>query len=305
MKILICDGLDAEAVVELKRGGHTVDLHKGITKEELLEVVPQYDALVIRSATKVTAEVFERGTQLKLVVRGGVGLDNVDKAAATARGVTVRNTPAATSIGVAEHALALMLACARQIPKAYASLASGKWERKNFSGTELYGKTLGLIGFGRIGQELAKRAKAFGMRVLAYDIQCDDNAVRQCGVERVRELHQLLPQADYVSLHTPITDATRQMINKERLGLMKKGACLINTARGGLLDDTAVAEALRSGQLGSAGLDVYATEPPPAGHPLIGLPTVVAVPHLGASTVEGQARAGLEVAQIVNQFAQR
>lgn len=303
MNILICDGLAAEAVAQLKAAGHAVDLRKGITKDELLTAIPAADCVVVRSATKITADVIERGRNLKLVCRGGVGLDNVDRAAAEARGITVRNTPNATSISVAEHALGLMLALARHIPQACASVKSGVWDRKSFTGTELYGKTLGVVGFGRIGRELANRALALGMKVVACDPVVDPKVIEEMGHKATTEFGHLLGESDYVSLHMPITTETERLINRDTLAQMKKGAYLINTARGGLLDETAVADALRSGQLRGVALDVYRSEPPPADHPLIGLPQVIAVPHIGASTDEGQTRAGLEVAQIICDFA--
>lgn len=302
MKILICDGLIAEAVELMKTAGHDVDLRKSVSAEELLKIVPNYECLVIRSATKVTADVLERASQLKLVVRGGVGLDNVDRKAAEARGVTVRNTPCATSVSVAELALGLMLSLARNIPQACSSVKSGQWERKAFSGTELFEKTLGVVGFGRIGRELANRALALGMKVIACDPVVSAETIESFGHRATTDFSHLLAEADFISLHIPITDETRGLINKETIAKMKKGSFIINTARGALLDSKAVAEALNSGQLGGVALDVYEEEPPPANHPLIGLAKVIPLPHVAASTDEGQRRAGLEVAQIINEY---
>lgn len=303
MKVLVCDGLNTEAVAMLEEAGHDVDLHKALSKEDLLALCPSCDVLVVRSATKVTAEVMERATRLKLVVRGGVGLDNVDAKAAAARGVTVFNTPSATSVSVAELAIGLMLGLARHIPQANASVKSGAWERKAFAGSELFGKTLGLIGFGRIGQEVAKRALAFRMHVIAFDQAIDQEVVDVLEIESAPSLDAILPRADYLSLHLPYDATTHHVINRDRLAQMKTSAYLVNTARGELVDDAALAEALKAGRLAGAATDVYAKEPPGTDHPLVSLPNVITLPHVGASTGEGQKRAGLEVARIICEFA--
>lgn len=301
MKILICDGLEAAAVELLQADGHTVDLRKGIAKEELLAAMATAEVVVVRSATKITREVLAAAPHLKLAVRAGVGLDNIDRDAAQARGVTVRNTPAATTTSVAELAIGLMLSLARHIPQAHATVQRGAWERKNFEGTELAGKTLGLIGFGRIGQAVARLAQVFRMQVLAYDLQMNTAVAEQLGA-MVETLDAVLTRSDYLSLHKPVTAETKGFINAARLAQMKRGVRIINTARGELIDDVALAAAVRDGHVAGVALDVYAPEPPPADHPLIGLPQVITVPHLGASTREGQQRAGLEVAQVVREF---
>lgn len=301
MNVLICDGLDAEAIEQLQANGHTVTVHRGIPKETLLELIPTCEAVVVRSATKITREVIERGTRLKLIVRAGVGIDNVDAATAEARGIAVRNTPAATSISVAEHTMALMLALARHVTRANASVKSGEWNRKAFEGTELYGKTLGVVGLGRIGAEVSKRARAFHMDVIAFDHVINMEVVNALDIEAMA-LEPLLRRADYVTLHLPLVPETRHLMNATRLALMKRGSYLINTARGELIDEAAVAEAVRSGQLAGAAVDVYGSEPPAKEHPLVALPQVITVPHLGGSTGEGQRRAGLEVARIICEF---
>lgn len=301
MKILICDGLDSAAVTQLEQDGHQVTLKKGISPEELAQLIPNAEVVVVRSATKITAAVLENATQLKLVVRAGVGLDNVDAIAAQARGITVANTPNATSISVAEHAFALMLALARHIPQGNLSTKSGGWERKTLEGTELYNKTIGILGFGRIGQEVAKRAKAFHMHVIVCDTVMDSEIINALEVESVT-MDELLKRCDYLSLHLPINDKTRQLINSDRIKTMKKGVRIINTARGGLIDTLALVSAVQSGHVAGAAIDVYDKEPPAKDNPMFALPQIICVPHLGASTVEGQLRAGSEVARIVREF---
>ncbi len=305
MKVLVCDGLDAEAIAQLEEAGHDVDVHKAIPKDELLSLCPVYDVLVVRSATKVTAEVIERASRLKLVVRGGVGLDNVDAKAAAARGVAVFNTPSATSVSVAELALGLMLGLARHIPMANNSVKSGAWDRKSFAGTELFGKTLGVVGFGRIGQEVAKRALALRMHVIAFDQAIDQEVVDVLEIESAPNLESLLPRVDYLTLHLPYDTKTHHLMNRDRLAKLKASAFIINTARGELIDENALADAIKGGRLAGAATDVYPKEPPGAEHPLVKLPNVITLPHLGGSTSEGQKRAGLEVARIICEFANK
>jgi len=247
----------------------------------------------VRSATKVTADVINAGKNLKVVGRAGVGLDNVDKKAADARGIKVVNTPAATSVTVAELALGLMLACARSIPQATQSLRDGKWEKKAFKGTELFGKTLGLIGAGRIGSELGKRALAMGMNVLVVD-----PLIKECPFGKTCDFAELIKNADYISLHVPKTPDTIHLINKEAIAQMKKGVVIINCARGGVVDEEALYEALKSGQVGAAGLDVFESEPI-KDFKLFSLPNVIGTPHIGAQTKEGQERAGIGIAEEV------
>jgi D-3-phosphoglycerate dehydrogenase len=277
----------------LQDAGIEVDERPGLPPADLVQAIPAYDAIIVRSATKVTADVINAGTNLKVVGRAGVGLDNVDKKAADARGIKVVNTPAATSVTVAELALGHMLACARSIPQATQSLRDGKWEKKAFKGTELFGKTLGLIGSGRIGTELGKRAIAMGMNVLVYD-----PFIKESAVGKLCDLPDVLKSADYISLHVPKTDKTFHIINKDSIAQMKKGVVIVNCARGGVVDEEALYEALKSGQVGAAALDVFETEPP-KDLKLFSLPNVIGTPHVGAQTKEGQERAGIGIAEEV------
>ncbi len=293
MKVIITDPIAPEGVEILRSAGCTVDEKPGIAPDELLKVIPEYDAIIVRSATKVTAAVIEAGKNLKVIGRAGVGLDNVDKKAADARGIKVVNTPEATSISVAELALGLMFACARSIPQATASLRAGKWEKKTFHGIELYGKTLGIIGAGRIGSELAKRALALGMKVLVNDlpdvkVQFGDSC----------ELDYLLKESDFISLHIPKTDKTYHLLNREAFAKMKKGVIIINCARGGVVDEAALYEAIQSGIVAMAALDVFEKEPLDD-FKLFSLPQVIGTPHIGAQTKEGQRRAGIQIAEKV------
>jgi D-3-phosphoglycerate dehydrogenase / 2-oxoglutarate reductase len=293
MKVIITDPIAKAGVKMLQDAGIEVDERPGLPPADLVQAIPAYDAIIVRSATKVTADVINAGTNLKVVGRAGVGLDNVDKKAADARGVKVVNTPAATSVTVAELALGHMLACARSIPQATQSLREGKWEKKAFKGTELFGKTLGLIGSGRIGTELGKRAIAMGMNVLIYDPFIKESAVgKLCG------LPDMLKSADYISLHVPKTDKTFHIINKESIAQMKKGVVIVNCARGGTVDEEALYEALKSGQVGAAALDVFESEPI-KDFKLFSLPNVIGTPHVGAQTKEGQERAGIGIAEEV------
>jgi D-3-phosphoglycerate dehydrogenase len=293
MKVIITDGLAKAGVKMLQDAGIEVDERPGLQPAELIQAIPAYDALIVRGATKVTADVINAGKNLKVVGRAGVGLDNVDKKAADARGIKVVNTPAATSVTVAELALGLMFACARSIPQATQSLRDGKWEKKAFKGTELFGKTLGLIGAGRIGTELGKRAQAMGMSVLVHD-----PFIKESAAGKMVELPELLKNADYISLHVPKTEQTIHLINEERIAQMKKGVTIVNCARGGVIDEAALYEALKSGQVGAAALDVFESEPI-KDFKLFSLPNVVGTPHVGAQTKEGQERAGVGIAEIV------
>lgn len=293
MKIIVTDPIDPEGVKILTDAGFTVDERIGIAPEELLKVIPEYDAIIVRSATKVTAEVINAGRNLKVIGRAGVGLDNVDRQAAEAKGIKVVNTPEATSISVAELALGMMFACARSIPQATASLRSGKWEKKAFKGIELFGKTLGIIGAGRIGTELAKRALALGMRVLVNDLPgVQPQYGEPCSLDR------LLAESDFISLHIPKTPETYHLLNRERFAQMKKGVIIINCARGGVIDENALFEAIQSGQVAAAALDVFEEEPI-KDFRLFTLPQVIGTPHIGAQTKEGQKRAGIQIAEKV------
>ncbi len=293
MKVIITDPIAPEGVEILRSAGFTVDEKPGIAPDELLKVIPEYDAIIVRSATKVTAEVIQAGKNLKVIGRAGVGLDNVDKKAADARGIKVVNTPEATSISVAELALGMMFACARSIPQATASLRAGKWEKKAFHGIELYGKTLGIIGGGRIGSELAKRAVALGMKVLVNDLP---EVKVQFG--EACDLDRLLKESDFISLHIPKTDKTYHLLNKEAFAKMKKGVIIVNCARGGVIDEAALYEAIQSGIVAMAALDVFEKEPLDE-FKLFSLPQVIGTPHIGAQTKEGQRRAGVQIAEKV------
>ncbi len=295
-KILVTDGL-AEAGLALLRAAGDVTVDPKISAAELLAVVSEYHALVVRSRTKVTAPVIQAGKNLIVVGRAGVGVDNIDVAAATARDIVVVNTPLAPSLAVAEHTLSLMLALARMIPAADASLKRGVWEKSAFMGDELFGKTLGLIGIGRIGVLVAERAIALGMSVLAYDPYLSDDQIRERRAKPAT-FDEVLARSDYVSLHLPLTPETQGMIGRQQLGTMKQGARLICAARGGVIDEEALREALDSGALAGAALDVFAAEPPPLDS-IAMHPRVVATPHIGAQTVDAQARAGVAVAEEV------
>jgi D-3-phosphoglycerate dehydrogenase len=293
MKVLISDPIAKEGVDLLKKSGLEVVEKAGLPPEELVKVIPEYHAIIVRSATKVTKEIIEAGKNLKVIGRAGVGLDNVDKDAAKAKGIKVVNTPAATSISVAELALGMMLGAARMIPQATASTKAGKWEKKKFHGFELYGKTLGIIGIGRIGMELAKRAQAMGMDIMAYDPY-----VKTCEFAKLVSLDELLKKADYISLHIPKTNETANILNKAAFDKMKKGVAIINCARGGVVDEEALYDAIMAGTVRVAALDVFATEPA-KDHKLFGLEQIIATPHIGAQTEEGQGRAGVQIAELV------
>jgi D-3-phosphoglycerate dehydrogenase / 2-oxoglutarate reductase len=267
-------------------------------RDETLAAIADADAMIIRSATKADAALINAATKLKAIARAGVGVDNVDLEAASAKGIAVMNTPEGNTVATAEFAFGLMLALARHIPQAYASMIEGKWDRKSYMGIELRDKTLGVIGLGRIGQALAKRAQAFDMTVIAYDPYLPPQVAQNLGVELIA-LDDLYERADFISLHSLITDETRNMINRDNLAKMKKGVRIVNAARGPLINDADLADAIKSGLVGGAALDVYAEEPPPAGHPLIGLPGVIHTPHLAASSEEAQVAVAIEAAHLI------
>jgi D-3-phosphoglycerate dehydrogenase / 2-oxoglutarate reductase len=296
-KVLISDALSPAAVAIFKDRGLAVDFQPnlGKDKDKLAEAINGFDGLAIRSVTKVTAKLLEKANGLKVIGRAGIGVDNVDIPAATARGIIVMNTPFGNSITTAEHAITLMLALARQIPEADASTRAGKWEKNKFLGVEIFGKTLGIIGCGNIGSIVADRALGMKMKVIAYDPFLSDERARDLGVEKVA-LEALLRRADFITLHTPLTEKTKNIINAETLKLTKKGLRLINCARGGLVDEAALFEALSSGRIAGAALDVFITEPA-TDSPLFGLPNVVCTPHLGASTTEAQENVALQIAE--------
>jgi D-3-phosphoglycerate dehydrogenase len=299
-KILIADSISQSGVDELVRDGVlNVTVQTNLSAANLLEIIPEFSALVVRSQTKVTAEIFNAGSKLRVVGRAGVGVDNVDVETATRRGIIVLNAPGGNTVSTAEHAFSLLLCVARKIPPAEASIRSGKWDRKNFEGVELYNKTLGVIGMGRIGSELSRRAIAFGMRVVAYDPYLSATRARSLQVELVDELDDLLASADFISLHTPLTAETHHLVDLARLKKTKRGVRIINCARGGLIDETALAAALQDRHVAGAALDVFETEPLPADSPLRSAPNLVLTPHLGASTAEAQESVGIEIAQSI------
>jgi D-3-phosphoglycerate dehydrogenase len=295
-KIIITDGLNVKGRTILENNAEIFD-HTGISAEDLLEKVSESDALIVRGRTKVTAALLEAAPNLKVVGRAGVGVDNIDLAAAQSRRVTVVNAPTATTIAVAEHTLALMLTLARHIARADYSMKSGLWNKKKLVGTELFGKTLGIIGMGRIGTEVALRAKAFGTTVLGYDPFLEQDSIKQRGAQPTTQ-NDLLARSDLISLHLPFTPETRGMINGQTIGLMKAGTYLICAARGGIIDETALLNALESGQIAGAALDVFSTEPPGLSA-LVAHPNVVATPHIGAQTAEAQVRAAVDISEEV------
>ncbi len=296
--ILVPDNLDKAGLKLLQaRPDVTVQAAAKMDRNEVLAAIPNADALIIRSATKVDAAMLDAAPKLKLVGRAGVGVDNVDLKAATERGVVVMNAPDGNTIATAELAFALMLALVRHIPQAHASLQSGQWEKKIFMGTELNGKTLGIVGFGRVGRAIARRAMAFDMTVIAYDPYVPAEVIKSAGVIPVA-LDDLFARSDFITLHALVNAESRQMINAQSIARMKKGVRIINAARGALIDDAALAQAIKDGQVAGAGLDVYETEPPAKDHPLLaGLPNVITVPHLGASTLEAQDAVAVQIAQ--------
>src|SRR5262249_17602070 len=273
--------------------------------EALQEAVRAADGVIVRSGTRITAELLEDPGRLRAIVRAGVGVDNIDVAAATRRGIVVMNTPGGNTVSAAEHTITLLMAVARHIPDADASLKRGQWERNKLVGTQLAGKTLGVVGLGRIGREVARRAAGLDMKVLGFDPFLAPDKASQLGIESVAGLDALLPRCDFLTVHTPLTDETRDLIDARALARMKRGARIINCARGGIINEEALAEALCSGQLAGAALDVFVNEPPPADHPLLKLPNVVLTPHLGASTVEAQTSVALEAAQLLVDFLTR
>jgi len=299
-KVLISDPMDPKAAEIFRANGVEVDEKPGLSKDELKAIIGEYDGLAIRSATKVTKELLEAADNLKVVGRAGIGVDNVDIPAASAKGVVVMNTPFGNSITTAEHAIALMFALARELPQADASTQSGKWEKNRFMGVELTSKTLGLIGAGNIGSIVAERALGLRMKVVAYDPFLTPERAMDLGVEKVT-LNELLKRADFITLHTPLTDQTRNILSREALAKTKKGVRIINCARGGLIDEAALKEALESGHVAGAALDVFVEEPAKA-NPLFGTPGLVATPHLGASTTEAQVNVAIQVAEQMSDY---
>ncbi|WP_265530553.1 phosphoglycerate dehydrogenase [Sphingomicrobium marinum] len=300
MKVLISDKMDPRAAQIFRERGIEVDEKPGLSPDELKAIIGQYDGLAVRSATKPNAELLDAATNLKVIGRAGIGVDNIDIAAATARGIVVMNTPFGNSITTAEHAIAMMFALARQLPAADASTQAGKWEKSKFMGVELTGKTLGLIGAGNIGSIVAARALGLKMKVIAYDPFLTAERALELGIEKV-DLDTLLGRADFITLHTPLTDQTRGILDAEALAKTKKGVRIINCARGGLIDEAALKDALDSGQVAGAALDVFETEPATES-PLFGTPGFVSTPHLGASTTEAQVNVAIQVAEQISDY---
>jgi D-3-phosphoglycerate dehydrogenase len=295
-KILLTDGLEENGKAILKTAAEVAD-QTGISAEDLLKIVGEYDALIVRGRTKVTSAVFEAGRNLKVVGRAGVGVDNIDLAAAKEHKVTVVNSPLATTVAVAELTLSLMLSVVREIPRADATMKAGKWLKKEFEGTELNGKTLGVIGFGRIGSAVAARAKAFEMKILAYDPLIPAEEILKRGGEPV-SMDELLAKADIITMHMPLTADSRNILNADAFAKMKKGVYVVCAARGGVIDEEALLAALNNGQVSGAALDVFATEPP-GQTDLVAHPRVIDSPHIGAQTVEAQARAANDISEEV------
>jgi D-3-phosphoglycerate dehydrogenase len=299
-KVLISDQMDPQAAQIFRDRGVEVDEITGKTPDELKAIIGQYDGLAIRSSTKVTKEILDAATNLKVIGRAGIGVDNVDIPYASSKGVVVMNTPFGNSITTAEHAIALMFALARQLPEADASTQAGKWEKNRFMGVELTGKTLGLIGAGNIGSIVASRALGLKMKVAAYDPFLTPERAVEMGVEKVT-LDELLAKADFITLHTPLTDQTRNVLSRENIAKCKKGVRIINCARGGLVDEAALKEGLESGHVAGAALDVFTVEPA-KDNPLFGAPNFISTPHLGASTNEAQVNVALQVAEQLSDY---
>ncbi|MBX6395249.1 MAG: phosphoglycerate dehydrogenase, partial [Alicyclobacillaceae bacterium] len=295
-KILVSDPISEEGLKKLIEAPEVqVDLRPGLAPEELIRIIGEYDALLVRSQTKVTAEMIAAGKNLKAIGRAGVGVDNIDVEAATRRGIIVVNAPDGNTISTAEHTFAMLMSLARNIPQACASIKAGKWDRKSFVGVELRGKTLGILGLGRIGTEVAKRAMAFGMTVLAYDPFLTAERAAQLGVEPV-SVDEICERADFITVHTPLTKDTRHLIGPAQFAKMKRGVRILNCARGGIIDEKALLEAIERGVVAGAALDVFEEEPP-KDNPLLALDRVIATPHLGASTVEAQINVAIDVGE--------
>jgi D-3-phosphoglycerate dehydrogenase len=304
MKIVVCDPISPKgiALLQARPEFQVVVLPKRLTEAELLPLVADAIALVVRSETKVTAKIIEAAAKLRVVGRAGVGVDNVDIEAATQHGTVVMNTPGGNTVTTAELSFAMLLALARKVPQAHASMAAGKWDRKLFQGAELAGKTLGVLGMGRIGTEVAKRAIAFGMRVVAYDPYLTEDRAKAIGAEFAGGVDEIFLAADFITIHMPVTPETKQLLNAAAFAKMKPGVRIVNCARGEIIADNDLIAALESGKVGGAALDVYATEPLPADHPFRKQPNLILTPHLGASTNEAQEKCGIEVAEVITAY---
>src|SRR5262245_4482288 len=298
-RVLICDKLEAAGLDLLDRAGLEVDNRPGLTGAALQEALQAADGAIVRSGTRIAAELLENPGKLRAIARAGVGVDNIDVAAATRKGIVVMNTPGGNTVSAAEHTIALLLSMARHVPAADATMKSGKWDRAKFVGTQVAGKILGVIGLGRIGREVARRAAGLDMKVIGFDPLLSPDRAAQLGIEAVAGLDQLLPQCDFITVHVPLTDSTKAMIGAREFKLLKAGCRLLNVARGGVIDETALADALKAGSVAGAAIDVFSAEPPPGDLPLLKAPNVVLTPHLGASTVEAQESVAREAAQLL------
>ncbi|GKU79578.1 phosphoglycerate dehydrogenase [Paenibacillus sp. L3-i20] len=298
-KVLVSDPISDLGIQQLVEATDViVDKNPGLSEDELVAIIGEYDALLVRSQTRVTARVMEAGKKLKVVGRAGVGVDNIDLEAATSRGIIVINAPDGNTITTCEHTFAMMMAVARHIPQAYMKTVSGTWDRKSFLGVELRNKTLGVLGMGRIGSEVAKRAKAFGMNILGYDPFMTEERAEKQGI-KLATVDEIVRQADFMTVHTPLTPETRHMIGKAQFGVMKPGMRIVNCARGGIIDELALVEAIDEGIVAGAAFDVFEVEPPAEDHPFLKHPKIIVTPHLGASTVEAQENVAIDVSEQV------
>ena len=300
MKVLVASNIAEEAIEKMRKEGIEVDVKPKISEKELERIIPEYDALVVRSTPKVSAKIIEKGKRLKIIGRAGVGVDNIDVESATQRGIIIVNAPGGNTISTAELAIGLMISAARMIPQADRSVKEGKWERKRFVGIELRGKTLGIIGLGRVGYEVAKRGKSFDMNVIAYDPYISYEKAKSLGVKMV-SFEELIEKSDIISIHVPKTKETENLIDEDEFRKMKDGVIIINCARGGIVNEKALVNAIKSGKVYSAGIDVFVNEPPEPDNELLKLENVVTTPHIGASTREAQKNVGMIIAEdIIN-----
>jgi len=304
-RVLICDGLETAGLDLLRQAGIELDDRSKLKGDPLKEAIRAADGVIVRSQTRITAAELENPGCLRVIVRAGVGVDTIDVGAATRKGILVMNTPGGNTVSTAEQTITLLMALARHIPAADLHVRQGKWERKEFVGAQLAGKTLGIVGLGRIGREVGRRAAGLDMKILGFDPFLAPAAASQLGIETVTGLEALLPRVDFLTVHTPLTNETRDLIGARELALLRNGARVINCARGGIINEQALVEALTSKHLAGAALDVFAQEPPPADHPLLKLPNVVLTPHLGASTVEAQVSVATEAAQLLIDYLTR
>ena len=304
-RVFISDKLEAGGVEMLEHAGLEVDNHPGLKDGELQEAMRAADGMVVRSGTRVTSQLLENPGRLRAIVRAGVGVDNIDVPAATRKGIVVMNTPGGNTVSTAELTISHLMSLARHLPEADATMRQGKWERSKLTGTQLAGKTLGIVGLGRVGREVARRAAGLDMKVIGFDPFLAPDRAAQLGIEAAADLDSLLPRCDFLTVHTPLTAETTDLIGARQLARMRKGSRVINCARGGIINEAALAEALKSGHIAGAALDVFVDEPPSADHPLLKLPNVELTPHLGASTTEAQESVALEAAQLLIDFLTR